>query len=1492
MKKLLTFFFLLFTLGLLAQAPANDDCGGIIDLGEAPFCPDDVFFDNVEATPSDIGNDNIPDINECTGLGPMENDVWFSFIASDTIDDYTITVTGITDGMGSTPMLQPQVAVYRGDICGLDELELLDCGAADLGESVATLDLTGLDAGLTYFVRITDYSATGGDNEGTFQLCIKKKDPIVIVDDDIITNLCFGEVFDSGGPDGNYGPNENYTFSIQPSDPFVECIYFTLEYFNIDNAFDAITFYNGPSTSSPVISTITGGNFSDEGGGGVCYTVVATSGQLTMQIETDGSVQLDGFAGSWECSQQPCEPADLVSVTVGADAQTIIDAISTPLTQATITDINCPNASYGTFDATDNTNLGLNKGLLLTSGSVTGVANPGTFFTSTNNGAPGDEDLDIISQQSGNGSASQNACIIELDVFAATDELTFEYVFGSEEYPEFVNTSFNDIFAFLISGPGIVGDPGLGAQKNIAVLPAPASVPVQINSVNNLLNWEYYRNNADGPSVAYDGLTSDYLGVKKSLTAFSEVTPCNTYHLKLAVADRGDGSYDSGVFISELQGGVPTLEVVYNNGINYLVEECIDAPDEIVIGLDADLDQPITYDVVVMGTATPGADYTLNLPSSITFSPGMNSFTFPIEALTDGITEGVETIEIMLTNDFGCGIVDLATITIEIYDQLDVQIFAGEDTSYICAGNTLQMEVTGASNYIWSPAPVFITDTDIPNPIAQPVTSQNVFVVGFLGVCSAVDTIYLNVVDPEVSIDTIGTTGLCQGESVSLLANNNVGDTNFMWTTSDNTIDPTDPTITVSPNVTTTYIASVNVVGCSAADTVVVNVDPFNAATVIQPATICENYSIVLADTIVNTSTTFEWSPDLYLDNANISNATATPDETTTYTLISTSASGFCADTSSVTITVTPADVEIILPTTDTVEICLGESVDLNTLTTTPGMNLLWSPNDGSLDTLTLDNVVATPTQSTTYLATLSVGACIVYDSIFVRVDSLPPLGIGQLIPDKEKYCEGELVTIVSQTVAYEPSHFPDLTVKWEPPIGFQTPDTLWNLVINAVVDTTYLQIVENNGCMDTTAVPIQVIPLSSLVVTPEQTTICAGESVDLLVTSAFDLENIVWSPSSSLSCDDCTDPTATPGGTTTYTVNAEVEGCPTEPGVAEVEVVQLPEYEFPLNTSICENESIQLNISATFDPDATYNWLVNGTVVQTGAYFDAMPTETTTYTLEIFKPGCGTTTDMITVFVLDEEPVVTISDDITICIGESVTLTADADVSGVFTWSPGDEMGSSITVSPGSQTDYTVSFESGCFIVEETVTVFVSQGFTIDSILAIPADTVYEGAPVTLEVFTTPSALSNPTYEWSLDGTVFLDTTANPITVIAPSVDGETTVGYSVVVTDDIGCSATDMFDMVVLDSEWEIPNAFTPDGDNNNDRFKVVKNEAITIIEFQIFNRWGQMVYNHENGDDGWDGQVDGEPAPTDVYIYRILLEYGDGTEVDFKGEVTLIR
>jgi gliding motility-associated-like protein len=268
-----------------------------------------------------------------------------------------------------------------------------------------------------------------------------------------------------------------------------------------------------------------------------------------------------------------------------------------------------------------------------------------------------------------------------------------------------------------------------------------------------------------------------------------------------------------------------------------------------------------------------------------------------------------------------------------------------------------------------------------------------------------------------------------------------------------------------------------------------------------------------------------------------------------------------------------------------------------------------------------------------------------------------------------------------------------------------------------------------------------------------------------------------------------------------------------------------------------------------------------------------------------------------VTVVVLSEPPVLTVGGDAIICIGDQVTLTASADVPGTFLWQPGGETTPNITVSPTETTIYSVEFTSDCYILNETVNVEVSPGFIIDSIVITPPGEVFEGTPITLEAFTTPPILLDPFYIW-LNGqdTIGAGGNLNPFNTIAPSIlDDEVEAQlftFDLLIFDAVGCDAAAAVEILVKNSEYDIPNAFTPDNDGLNDNFKVLKNDGVTIVEFKVFNRWGQLVYDNENGDQGWDGKQNGKDAPSDVYAYVILLRFGDGSEKMEKGEVTLLR
>lgn len=496
-----------------------------------------------------------------------------------------------------------------------------------------------------------------------------------------------------------------------------------------------------------------------------------------------------------------------ISVTEGGDAEELAATlVGSGVTISGVT-LDCPDAGYGSFECLD-CSLGIDEGLVLTSGdaSVTEGPNNSSGATGTSSG-PGDSDLEDLLP----GYTSYDACVLEFDVTVTSDTIKFDYVFGSEEYLEYVGSSFNDVFGFFISGPGITG------TENIALVPG-TTTPVSINNVNSTSYSEYYVDNGDGFSgpevtddyyVQYDGLTT-------VLTARREVIPCETYHLKLAVSDMGDGILDSGVFIKGGSLSSPGVEITYETDLGAypdLIEECNDG--NLIIDLSfAPID---TFEVIinVSGTATSGVDYAA-IPSVIEFLPGVTSIDIPIDVLTNPESEGLETIVITVESG-GCitGIGD--SLVINLHDFLPMQINPLDTT--ICPGASVTITASGANTYSWSPGETLNT-TSGDEVIATPTENTTYAVTGNYFGC--VNTVY-----SEVSLSPpLGNAGndttIIISESAVL---NGSGGTEYVWTPAGTLNDPTLQNPTATPLVTTTYTVTVtDDNGCVSTDEVTVYV--------------------------------------------------------------------------------------------------------------------------------------------------------------------------------------------------------------------------------------------------------------------------------------------------------------------------------------------------------------------------------------------------------------------------------------------------------------------------------------------------------------------------------------------------------------------------------------------------------------------------------------------------------------------------------------------
>ncbi|GAB3598250.1 choice-of-anchor L domain-containing protein [Microbacterium tumbae] len=259
----------------------------------------------------------------------------------------------------------------------------------------------------------------------------------------------------------------------------------------------------------------------------------------------------------------PAAAAPLVTTNLSAEelAETIIGTGIGTVSDVSFTGAPSAAGVFGGFDAA----LGITSGLILSSGSAAAIVGPNTLpNTSTEQGTPGDLTL---------WPDSHDAAILEFDFVPDSSLLTFTYVFGSEEYPEWVDFGVNDAFDLRVN------------ETACAVVPG-TSTPVSIDTINANANAQYYVSGDGSQVTEMDGYTTP-------LTCTATVTPDETNRLRLSIADIGDSIYDSWVLIqaqSVRVDAAPTAADLSASTEN-------DLPVEITLqGSDED-DDPITYDI-------------------------------------------------------------------------------------------------------------------------------------------------------------------------------------------------------------------------------------------------------------------------------------------------------------------------------------------------------------------------------------------------------------------------------------------------------------------------------------------------------------------------------------------------------------------------------------------------------------------------------------------------------------------------------------------------------------------------------------------------------------------------------------------------------------------------------------------------------------------------------------------------------------------------------
>jgi len=645
------------------------------------------------------------------------------------------------------------------------------------------------------------------------------------------------------------------------------------------------------------------------------------------------------------------------------------------------------NHGSGIFTVTSS-NLGLDSGITLTSGVAAtngfsiGVNNPASIHTgSTGNG--GDPDLTTLI-----GGATFDKCILEFDFTTLGDTVKFDYVFGSCEYPSYTCSNFNDVFGFFLSGPGIAGPYSNGA-KNIALVPGSATCPVAISTIYcpnnpgccNTTNYcfantagctafsatnntcQYFVCNAGGPTVSYPGFTT-------VLTAMSQVIPCSTYHIKLAIADKGDAALDSGVF---LKAGSFTSNIVQiklsagltsTSGAPVIVEGCDSANLKLTRKIVSGSVYADTINLQYGGNAQNSIDYT-TLPSQLIFLPNASDTVknLSLYAFPDGIAEGTEYLKIYVLS--GCAQLITDSIIIEIKDSLEYSLFNG-DTA-ICLGNTLNINGIMDAGMVmqWSPAINVLNPNQFLTSITPTVPgTQKYTITGSFGTCVPVKKSFAITADPVPILTPISDFEICEGATYPLNAVVTPAfNYNVIWNPASGLINSNgyNPTFvgTTSQNIQLD-IVSPNA-GCMASDTFLATVWPFQVGDIKDDTLICDGSPIQLW--VTGGTGAYQWYPATNLSCEFCPNPIATVMGSEHFYAILLDTHG-CGDTLSLFVSVQPP-FNMQLWNNDTT-IYLGESIQLNV---TGAPFYYWNPTNYISYSQSNDGL-ATPLSDITYYVT------------------------------------------------------------------------------------------------------------------------------------------------------------------------------------------------------------------------------------------------------------------------------------------------------------------------------------------------------------------------------------------------------------------------------------------------------------------------------------------------------------------------------------------
>jgi gliding motility-associated-like protein len=701
------------------------------------------------------------------------------------------------------------------------------------------------------------------------------------------------------------------------------------------------------------------------------------------------------------------------------------------------------------------------------------------------------------------------------------------------------------------------------------------------------------------------------------------------------------------------------------------------------------------------------------------------------------------------------------------------------------------------------------------------------------------------------------------------------------------------------------YTATItNALGCASTQTVTV---PQQGSTVAvtasaAAASICNSESTQLSVSATGgTLTTYTWTPG----NLSGLTVTVTPTVTTTYTVSGNDQYG-CSYSKNVTVNVNPLPAAV---TVAAVSVCAGNAATLVVQNPVAGETYNWYSTASGGSAAGSGTSFQTPilnSNATYYVEAVSGAGCVqpTRNPATVTVNPTPatPAASGVAI------CPGAQATLNILTP------IPGETYSWYAAASGGTPvatGTSYQTAALTATTTYYFDAASASGCISTArgSVTVTVNPAPAI---PAATgaTICAGTTSSLSVQSPVAGEVYNWYSTASGGSQIATGTvyiTPVLSSSTTYYVEAiSASGCvQAARGTAVVTVNPLPATPSGLAAPICTGALATLNVTAPVAGE-TYSWYAvaaGGTTLGSGTTYQTPALNaTTTYYLEAASgAGCISASRAAVTVTVNAAPAAPSLGALSVCPGAVATFTIPSPQAGaVYDWYAGASGGTILNTGSSFQTPpvntavtyyIAVTNSSGCVsAVRGTAPVTLLQPLPAP-VLSIAALT---SSSVTFSWNAVPGATG---YEVSMDAGATFITPSSGASGTTHTIGGLLPGARVAIQVRALGASTCETsalsgpLSAIIPDKNLFVPNVFTPNGDGRNDVLYVFSN-SIASMTFRIFNQWGNEVFVSTDAHKGWDGTWQGQLQPVGVYVYVLRVRLYDGTELQKKGSISLVR